>query len=228
VSQRREAPTEDRRSRAELWDERHAARDPIESRSADLTLVEEAGGLAPGTALDLGAGDGRNAVWLAEHGWQVTAVDFSSVAIDRGRGLAASVGVDVEWRLADLLEWAPPGGSFDLVALMFIHLPPTERRPLYARAAAAVADGGSLLVVGHDRSNLTAGIGGPQDVDVLFTPDEIVRDLPEGFLVRRRSVVRRAGPSPSPIDAVVRAERPDTGASKLARSAPRSPSRPER
>ena len=223
MSQRRDAPTEGRRTRAELWDERHAARDPIESWSADPTLVEEAAGLVPGTALDLGAGDGRNAVWLAEHGWQVTAVDFSSVAIERGRALAPSVGADVDWRLADLLEWAPPAGSFDLVALLFIHLPPTERRPLYARAAAAMADGGSLLVVGHDRSNLTAGIGGPQDADVLFTPDETVRDLPGGFLVRRTEVVRRAGSVPGPIDAVVRAERPDTRASKPARSASPSP-----
>ena len=208
MSERDDRSAEPRRTRHELWDERHASRDPIESPDADPTLVEEVGSLAPGTALDLGAGDGRNAVWLAERGWQVTAVDFSSVALDRGRALAARVGVEVDWRLADLLEWTPPAGAFDLVALFFIHLPPGERRPVYARAAAAVANGGTLLVVGHDRSNLTDGVGGPQDPAVLFTPREIADELPADFTVERADVVGRSSPTrPAPLDAVVRALR---------------------
>jgi SAM-dependent methyltransferase len=166
--------------------------------------------MTPGTALDLGAGDGRNAVWLAERGWRVTAVDFSAVALDRGRALAATVGVELDWRLEDLLEWTPPAESFDLVALFFIHLPPDERHVVYARAAAAVRRGGTLLVVGHDRSNLSNGVGGPQDPDVLFSPGEIVRDLPAGFTVERADVVRRASSTqPAPLDAVVRAVRRD-------------------
>ncbi len=164
--------------------------------------------MTPGTALDLGAGDGRNAVWLAEHGWRVTAVDFSPVAVDRGRALAATAGVEVEWRVADLLGWTPAPEAFDLVVLLFIHLPPDERHLVYARAAAAVARGGTLLVVGHDRSNLTDGVGGPRDPDVLFSSDEIVRDLPAGFVVERSGTVRRAASSaPAPLDAVVRAVR---------------------
>jgi SAM-dependent methyltransferase len=201
-------PVERRPSRQELWDERHASRDPIEARDADPTLIEEIGKLAPGTALDLGAGDGRNAVWLAAHGWRVTAVDFSRVALDRGRAFASSAGVEVEWLLADLLEWSPPTEAFDLVALFFIHLPPRERRPVYARAAAAVASGGTLLVVAHDRSNLVDGVGGPQDPTVLFTPDEIAGELPDDFTVVRAEVARRAAPTgPGPLDAIVRAVR---------------------
>jgi len=162
--------------------------------------------MAPATALDLGAGDGRNAVWLAQRGWRVTAVDFSAVALDRGRALAKSAGVEVEWRLADLLEWTPPTEAFDLVTLFFIHLPPDERQVVYARAASAVRSGGTLLVVGHDRSNLTDGVGGPQDPDVLFTPTEIARELPSGFTIERASVVRRATPAGlGPLDAIVRA-----------------------
>lgn len=195
-------------SRAEHWDERHASRNPIESADADPTLVEEVAAMTPGTALDLGAGDGRNAVWLAERGWRVTAVDFSAVALDHGRALAATAGVEVEWRLADLLGWTPAAEAFDLVVLFFIHLPPDERHLVYGRAAAAVARGGTLLVVGHDRSNLTDGVGGPRDPDVLFSPDEIVRDLPAGFVVERAGTVRRAASSePAPLDAVVRAVR---------------------
>jgi len=194
-------------SRRALWDERHAARQPIESFEPDPTLVDEIGSLRPGRALDLGAGDGRNAIWLAIQGWQVTAVDFSQVALDRGRALATASGVRVEWQLADLLEWAPGASRFDLVTLFFIHLPSDERRDVYARAAAAVAPGGTLLIVGHDRTNLVDGVGGPQDPTVLFTPGEIAADL-AGFRVDRADVARRRElDGDGPIDAIVRAVR---------------------
>ena len=194
-------------SRRALWDERHAAREPIESPEPDPTLVDEIGALRPGRALDLGAGDGRNAIWLASHGWQVTAVDFSQVALDRGRALATTRGVHVEWQLADLLEWSPDAGRFDLVTLFFIHLPPHERRGVYARAARAVAHGGTLLVVGHDRTNIADGVGGPQDPDVLITPGEVAAEL-AGFRVDRADVARRGAPDGrGPLDAIVRAVR---------------------
>ncbi len=194
-------------SRRALWDERHAAREPIESSEPDPTLVDEIGSLRPGRALDLGAGDGRNAIWLASHGWQVTAVDFSQVALDRGRALATASGVRVEWQRADLLDWSPGARPYDLVALFFIHLPREERRDVYARAAAAVAPGGTLLIVGHDRTNLADGVGGPQDPEVLFTPGEVAADL-AGFRVDRAEVMRRRAPDGrGPIDAIVRAVR---------------------
>jgi 2-polyprenyl-3-methyl-5-hydroxy-6-metoxy-1,4-benzoquinol methylase len=194
-------------SRRALWDERHAARQPIESFEPDPTLVDEIGSLRPGRALDLGTGDGRNAIWLAIQGWQVTAVDFSEVALDRGRALATASGVRVEWQLADLLEWSPGASRFDLVTLFFIHLPSDERRDVYARAAAAVAPGGTLLIVGHDRTNLVDGVGGPQDPTVLYTPGEIAADL-AGFRVDRADVARRRVlDGDGPIDAIVRAVR---------------------
>ena len=194
-------------SRRALWDERHAAREPIESYEPDPTLIHEIGSLRPGHALDLGAGDGRNAVWLANQGWQVTAVDFSQVALDRGRALATARGVRVEWRLADLLEWKPGASRYELVTLFFIHLPPDERRDVYGRAAAAVAVGGTLLVVGHDRTNLEDGVGGPQDPEVLITPGEVVAGL-AGFRVDRAETVRRQAPDGrGPIDTIVRAVR---------------------
>jgi len=208
VSQRQGDEVASTPSRAGAWDERHSAHDPIESWEPDPTLVGEVASMTPGRALDLGSGDGRNAVWLARHGWTVTAVDFSVVALDRARTLAATADVEIDWRQADLLSWTPAAEAFDLVAVFFIHLPADERRPVYARAAAAVAIGGTLLVVGHDRSNAADGVGGPHDPDVLFTPDEIVAELPEGFTVERASVVRRAGePARAPLDAVVRATR---------------------
>lgn len=199
-------------TRAEIWDARHAAQVPIESADPDPTLVETVSTLTPGVALDLGAGDGRNATWLALRGWRVTAVDFSAVAIERGQALAMAAGVDVEWRRNDLLAWTPPAAAFDLVVLFFLHLPAAERRLVYGRAAAAVRPGGTLLVVGHDRSNLRDGHGGPQDPDVLFTPADIVRDLPIGFSVVRAETVRRPGVEPpAPMDAIVRAVRLQAG-----------------
>ena len=201
-------PTEPGPTRAQMWDARHAAQRPIESEDADPTLVAEVTAMTPGAALDLGAGDGRNAVWLAGRGWRVSAVDFSAVAIDRGRALATAAGVEIDWRREDLLVWTPPAARFDLVTLFFIHLPTAERLGVYGRAASAVKPGGTLLVVGHDRSNLADGFGGPQDPDVLFTPADIVRDLPARFSVIRAETARRPGvPPPAPIDAIVRAVR---------------------
>ena len=194
-------------SRQALWDQRHAAQQPIESTEPDSTLVDEIGSLRPGRALDLGAGDGRNAIWLAERGWKVTAVDFSQVALERGRSRAEAGGVTVDWQLADLLEWSPEARAYDLVTLFFIHLPGTERRGVYARAADAVAPGGTLLLVAHDRANLADGVGGPQDPDVLVSPGEVAAELP-GFRIDRAETMRRPAPDGrGPIDAIVRAVR---------------------
>lgn len=190
------------------WDERHAARDPIESVEPDPTLVETCATVSPGRALDLGSGDGRNAIWLGGRGWRVTAVDFSSVAIGRAAARAVAAGVEVDWRSEDLLTWRPDRDAFDLVVLAFIHLPAGQRRGVYAGAAGAVAPGGTLLVIGHDRSNLVDGVGGPQDPEVLFTPADVAAELPAEFVIEQAETVRRPGHAgPGPIDAVVRAKR---------------------
>ena len=194
-------------SRRELWDERHAARDPIESHAPDPTVVAVAGGLEPGRALDLGSGDGRNAMWLAANGWQVLGVDFSPVALERAAATARGRGLEVAWREEDLLAWQPERGAFDLVTLVFIHLPPEQRTAVYAGAAAAVAAGGRLLVVGHDRDNLEHGVGGPQDPSVLLTPEDVVAGLPPGFAVERAETIRRDEDGRSQVDTVVVARR---------------------
>jgi len=199
--------SDERTSRQQMWDERHGARDPIESHEPDPSLAALLSGLAPGRALDLASGDGRNAIWLARQGWDVTAVDFSTVALERARSSAVAAGVDVDWVFADLVEWRPEPCSFDLVAIMFLHLPRDERRPVYAAAADAVAPGGLLLVVGHDLSNLTGGAGGPQDPKVLFTPTEITADLVDFTTETAETVTRNLGDGRQAIDAVVLARR---------------------
>jgi SAM-dependent methyltransferase len=163
-----------------------------------------------GTALDVACGAGRNAVWLAERGWRVTAVDFSSAALDCARQLASARQVAIGWIEADVLEWSPPERHYDLVTVLYLQLPAAERAVALRRAAGAVRPGGTLLVVGHDVLNLTEGWGGPSQPDVLFTPDDIVANL-EGFDVERAERVRRrieeGGTIHEAIDALVRARR---------------------
>lgn len=187
------------------WDERHAGGD-FEGEGPNPTLVTGVTDLAAGTALELACGSGTNAVWLARNGWRVTAVDWSPVALENGRAKAKAAGVDVEWLERNLFEWTPPERSFDLVFVVYLHLPPEERTPAYAAAAAAVAPGGRLLVVGHDRINATEGHGGPP-ADRLFSADEIGREIVSadaGLQIERAEVVRRVlSPGRAPIDALL-------------------------
>lgn len=173
------------------WDARYAAApDLMWTSEPNRFVVEELDRLKPGRALDLAAGEGRNAVWLAERGWRVTAVEFSSVAVERGRQLAGERGVNVEWKLADLREWTPPAGSVDLVLIAYLHLPAAELAGILQRARSALAPHGTLLVVGHDLANLTAGVGGPQDPALLHTPEAIIAEL-DGLHIRRAETARR-------------------------------------
>ncbi len=193
------------------WDARYAAADTLWSFTPNRFLVGEVEGLPPGRALDLACGEGRNALWLAERGWRITAVDFAEVALARGKERADRLGVEIDWVAADVLEWTPPEAAFDLVAIFYLHLVGERLAPVLRRAAAAVAPGGVLLVVGHDSSNLTDGTGGPQDPALLYTPDDLVAALP-GLRIERAERVRRpvetpAGPRDA-IDALVRAVRP--------------------
>lgn len=159
------------------WDRRYAAAGLVWTARPNRFLVAEALPLAPGRALDLAAGEGRNAVWLAERGWQVTAVDFSAVGLEKGREMAAHRGVDVAWVQADLTGWRAPDGSFDLVCVLYLQVPAADRTPVMRAAARALAPGGTLVVVAHDIRNLDHGVGGPQDPAVLYGPEDVLADL---------------------------------------------------
>ena len=156
---------------ASAWDERYAGSDLVWGVEPNRFVVELTADLHPGTALDLACGEGRNASHLATHGWTVTAIDFSPVAVDRGQRLAA---VPITWVVGDVLT--APLEPADLVLLSYVHLLPADRTALVARAAQAVAPGGALLVVAHDLRNLTDGVGGPQDPDLLWSPADITAE----------------------------------------------------
>lgn len=163
------------------WDARYSEKSAIWSRDPNPQLVAEAAGLKPGRALDLGAGEGADAIWLAGLGWTVTGVEFSTVALGRAASHAEAAGVLVTWEQHDVREWAPPAGSFDLVSSQYMHLPAADRGGYFARIAAAVAPGGLLLVVGHDVSDIAAGAHRPPDPGRFFGPDEVVAVLGDGW-----------------------------------------------
>jgi SAM-dependent methyltransferase len=195
------------------WDERHAGTEFECTTRPNQCVTAELADLPPGRALDLAAGEGRNSVWLAERGWRVTAVDFSRVGLAKGRRLATARGVGdapIEWILADLCDYEPDQGCFDLVLITYFHAGADLRAAVLARAAAALAPGGSLLVVGYDLTNLAAGVGGPQYPEVLYTPESITAEV-SGLRVLRAGRVQRTvdrdGVSGTAVDTLVLAVR---------------------
>lgn len=173
------------------WDQRYGQKDFVWSVEPNRFLVPEVEGLRPGRALDLAAGEGRNAVWLATRGWAVTAVDWSEVGLEKGRALAEHQAVTVSWVLADLREWEPPPQEFDLVIILYLQPPADLRTLVWRRAAGAVAEGGRLIVIGHDVANLTEGWGGPAHRGFLYTPDEVAQLVGDELEVVRAERVLR-------------------------------------
>ena len=193
---------------ASQWDERYRAEGLVWGGPPNRWVVEELSDAPPGVALDLACGEGRNALWLAAQGWRVVAVDFSSVAIDKARELDTR-GL-VEWVAADATTYTA-SEPVDLALLCYLQLPAAERRSAVRHAAAALAPGGTLLVIAHDSRNLTDGTGGPSDPRVLYTARDVEADLEgTGLISDRASEVFRpvAGTDRLAIDALLRAHRP--------------------
>ena len=159
---------------AHAWDERYAASDLVWSREPNQFVAGELADLPAGTAVDLAAGEGRNAIWLASRGWSATAVDFSQVALDKGARLAD--GLDVTWVRADATAWQPEE-PVDLVVVAYLQVPAPDRRQAVRNAVGMLRPGGTFLLVAHDSTNLTEGTGGPQDPAVLMTADDVVSDV---------------------------------------------------
>ncbi|WP_432051027.1 FAD-dependent oxidoreductase [Verrucosispora sp. NA02020] len=182
-----------RRQREEMfteaaWEERYRSRASMWSGRPNPQLVAEVAGTTPGRALDVGSGEGADAVWLAEQGWQVTGVDISATALERAAAHARAAGAQVADRIefthADLLGWALPVGAYDLVSAQFMQLPPEPRREMFARLAEAVAPGGRLLIVGHDPGDTHVGGHRAHYPEMMFTAEQVAADLdPQRFEV---------------------------------------------
>jgi SAM-dependent methyltransferase len=164
---------------AKAWDERYAARDLVWSAEPNRFVAEIIGPLTPGHAVDLAAGEGRNAIWMVAQGWTVVATDYSAVAVERMRSLAADRLGDDASRLTTLVADATqpaPGGpaAHDLALLCYLQLPADEWRQALRAAVEAVRPGGRVVVVGHAGRNLDEGWGGPSERSVLYDPEEVL------------------------------------------------------
>lgn len=191
------------------WDERYQDKKLIWSAGPNRFLVDEVEGIKPGRALDVACGEGRNAIWLAEEGWQVSAFDYSPVAIEKARARCQELHLDIDIRVGDAT--AALAGTFDLILFFYLHLPRDENRQALEHAISALAPGGTLLYVGHDQRNIEEGIGGPQDPSILYGPREI-QDLVSELQVERAETllrpVEKEGVTHNALDVFVRARRP--------------------
>lgn len=170
---------------ADAWDERYRASERMWSVGPNGFVEDRLADREPGVGLDLASGEGRNAIWLASKGWDMTAVDFSSVALERG----SEQSDDVEFVVADVFAWEPEG-TFDLVLIAYLHVEAEPLAELVERAIGWLRPGGELFMIGHDISNLDEGIGGPQIPEILWDLDlmlEWLGDLKliEGGIVER-------------------------------------------
>lgn len=180
---------EPRQSAAAAWDERYSTKPKLWSGKPNPQLLREAAGLRPGKALDLGCGEGADAIWLAQQGWTVTAVDVSAVALERAAGHekefldresvhAQGVGTipsRIHWEQCDLEEWRPED-KFDLVSSQFLHSPQMAWQGPLRTATAAVKPGGTLLIVGHHPDRLPPW-GNHTSREMFYTPAELVQEL---------------------------------------------------
>jgi SAM-dependent methyltransferase len=171
-----------------FWDERYRSAERVWSGNPNPQLVAEVAGRPPGRALDVGCGEGADAIWLAREGWSVLAADISGVALERAarhaRDTDTAAAARIEWQQVDLLAQPPAPGRFDLVSAQFLQLPPQPRTRLFTALAAAVRDGGMLLVVGHHPSDLASGVPRPPMPALFYTPAEIAGLLDRSWTVQ--------------------------------------------
>ncbi|HEX3932269.1 MAG TPA: class I SAM-dependent methyltransferase [Nocardioides sp.] len=180
---------------AEEWNSRYRASELVWSAGPNQFVEAELSELTPGRALDLAAGEGRNAIWLAQRGWQVTAVDFAQAGLDKGAVLGE--GLDIDWVCADATTWRgdPAGQAYDACVVAYLQLPAAERRAAARNGFSSLRVGGTLVWVAHDLTNLTEGVGGPPDASRLMTAEDVLADLGgETFeVVRAGRVAREVG-----------------------------------
>lgn len=193
----------------EFWNRMYDEREQVWSGRPNGVLVTEVADLVPGRALDVGCGEGGDSRWLAEHGWEVTGVDISGVALARAREFCAGLKVTVHHQ--DLTLTPPEQGAFDLVSAHYFALPKQGKQTALRGLLDAVAPGGTLLIVGHDFADLHDHEGHGPDPEEFHRPDEVAALLGKEWDVEVNEVRPRVDPSPEGAshvrDTVLRARR---------------------
>ena len=188
------------------WDSRYEEKELVWSAEPNMFLPPIVETLDVGTAIDLACGEGRNAIWLARKGWEVTGVDFSAVGIEKAREIAGDT--PVEWLVADVTTYKPDR-TFDLVLIVYVHLDADGMRGLFDGATRALAPGGTLIAVGHALANLQDGVGGPPYPEILWTEDRLTPLLGGLKIAEITEVLRPVdGSEIDAIDLLVHATKP--------------------
>jgi 2-polyprenyl-3-methyl-5-hydroxy-6-metoxy-1,4-benzoquinol methylase len=188
------------------WDHRYARRELLWSAEPNATAASVLADLPPGRALDVATGEGRMALWLARRGWAVRALDISDAGLAKARISAAAAGLDIAFEQADVTHHGLGNRRYDLVLVLYLHLPGQQLKGVLSAAADAVAAGGTLLVLGHDQDNLSRGVGGPQDPDVLYDT-AVLGAATTGLQVQRLERVERVVASRTAVDTLLVARR---------------------
>jgi SAM-dependent methyltransferase len=196
---------------AQFWDEMYRSRDQLFSGAPNGVLVTEVTDLPPGQALDVGCGEGADALWLARRGWQVTAVDISPTALQRAAAAATDLSGRVAWTRADLTVTPPPTGAFDLVSVQYFPLPHQPDHAALRGLLDAVAPGGTLLIAAHDLADLPPRHEHGFDPSDYYQPGDIARLLGHDWTVLINGTRPRTAPPPAGThhthDIVLRAQR---------------------
>jgi SAM-dependent methyltransferase len=184
--------------------------DKVAQRPPNAHLVAELAGLPPGRALDAGCGHGAETLWLALHGWQVTAVDFSAAAMAHGRAMAKAAGAELDariaWQEGDLATYTPASHAYDLVICLYVHIAGSVSE-MVQRLANAVAAGGTLLLVGHRPIDPSTGAPTPAANQVQVSVEEALAVLDADAWELLIAEERPRAVAGSGVDALIRARR---------------------
>ena len=161
----------------EFWNQRYSSIEFVYGTEPNIFFKDEIDKLNTGNILLLGEGEGRNAVYAAARGWNVDAVDFSTIAKDKAMRLAEENSVRINYEIADLSEYKPKSNYYDSTAIVFLHLHPKIRSVVHSRVVDSIKPGGTLILEVYDKEQLGHGSGGPQNIEMLYSKQELENDF---------------------------------------------------
>lgn len=161
----------------EFWNDRYSSDEFVFGTEPNEFFKEQISNLSPGKLLLLGEGEGRNAVFAVQNGWDVHAIDWSETAQKKALSFARSQNVLFQYTVANLIDYFPENDTYDAVAMIFLHLEPELREKIHARVTDALTCGGKFIFEAYEKEQLGKSSGGPQQLDLLYSLEEIVTDF---------------------------------------------------